>query len=156
MKKIYTLLLLSFSLFSFGQAKYYKEIKSKNINKDREQIARNFSEELFKKCQNKDYSAFIGFTLAKSLEVYIEKNMKVMCDVSDKKNGDIKILGLNSAYISKAFENFDPRDLYIYDLQGTKSSEKLYLKIWLYHDQNVIGGIVLNKEKFDTPKTKQK
>lgn len=146
MKKIITTTCLCLSLFAFSQ-KYYSKISDTKINQERLEISKNFIDTYLNKCKNSDFTKFDQFILSKSLEKFFLNEIEKSCKKSVEMYGKLKVLNFNSAYLNKYTKNFDPLDLYVFDVQSEKLPDIKYISVWVYHDQNVVSGIWISKEK---------
>lgn len=145
MKKIIAIGFLFISVFTFSQ-KYYTKIKTSKVNKERLEISEKFIDEYINKCKRADYSAFEKFTLSKSFEKQYREKGKDACEKIPQIYGDIKVLNFDSAYLHKYSKNFDPADLYVFNFTSEKLPQIKYISVWIYHDQNIIGGIWVSEE----------
>ena len=86
MKKIYFLLIIPFVLGSCSSR--YTTVSLSKIDKERKEIAQNFVETFLEKCQNKDYSEFEGFNIAKKFQAKLAPDsLKKTCNYINYKNG---------------------------------------------------------------------
>lgn len=145
MKKIIVTGILFISVFTFSQ-KYYTKIKSSKVNKERLEIGHHFISEYLSKCESKDYSNFKNFILSKNLDNKLFENRGKSCENILNRNGKITVKALNSAYIHNYSKNIDPVEMFVFDIDTEKKSDLKYITVWVYHDQNVIGGIWISKE----------
>jgi len=145
MKKIIILLAITSYLFVFSQ-KNYTKISSSKISTERVKVSENFIKEYYKKCENKDYSQFTNFILDKRLERKLFGDYDKKCEEVNQ-SGKINSIKFNSAYIKDYTKNSDPLELIIFDADFEKSKDLKYINVWIYHDQNVINGIWISKEK---------
>lgn len=145
MKKIIATGFLLISVFTFSQ-KYYTKIKSSKVNKERLEISEKFIDKYINKCKRSDYSAFEKFTLSKSFEKQYREKGKDACEKIPQIYGDIKVLNFDSAYLHKYSKDFDPTDLYVFNFTSEKLPQIKYISVWIYHDQNIIGGIWVSEE----------
>lgn len=145
MKKLTTAfcLLLSLSLFS---QKLYTKIKDSKVDKERLTIATNFVNLYLSKCEAQDYTQFEKFVLSKNLENKLFEDRGKSFENLLNKNGKIQIRSFNSAYSHNYFKNADPVEMFVFDISTEKQSELKYISVWVYLDQNVIGGIWFSKE----------
>lgn len=141
MKKLLLFGLMNLSAFSFGQ-KLYTKISDSKINQERLKVAESFINQYVEKCKNKDYTPFENFTIAKRIEKKVNEESESNC----KGVENITVLGFNSAYILDYAKNDDPLDLFVFDIQY-EGKESKYISTWIYHDQNVINGLWISKEK---------
>lgn len=142
MKKIIALGLINLSTLGFAQ-KIYTKINDSKINLERLQVAQSFINQYLDKCKNKDYTEFKGFIISKKIEKEVNQDREKAC--LDTEN--IKILGLNSVYIQDYTKDYDPVELFIYDISDEKNPTHKYLSTWVYRDKNVIGGLWISQEK---------
>jgi hypothetical protein len=89
---------------------------------------------------------FDEFTLSKRLEKFFSEKIEGSCKKSIEMYGKLTVLNLNSAYLNKYSKDYDPLDLYIFNVQSEKSQDIKYISVWIYHDQNIIGGIWVSEE----------
>ena len=54
---------------------FYKKISDKNINTERQTIAKNFIQEFLNKCENKNYTSFERFNVAKKFEMFLDDKL---------------------------------------------------------------------------------
>lgn len=146
MKKILATGFLCLSISMFSQ-KYYSKISNTKINQNRLEISKKFVNAYLNKCENDDFTKFDEFTLSKRLEKFFSEKIEGSCKKSIEMYGKLTVLNLNSAYLNKYSKDYDPLDLYIFDAQSEKSQNIKYISVWVYHDQNVISGIWISKEK---------
>ncbi len=109
--------------------------------------AKKFVNAYLNKCENDDFTKFDEFTLSKRLEKFFSEKIEGSCKKSIELYGKLTVLNLNSAYLNEYSKDYDPLDLYIFDAQSEKSQDIKYISVWVYHDQNVISGIWISKEK---------
>lgn len=145
MKKLIILLAITSSLFALSQ-KNYTKISSSKISTERIKVSENFIKEYYKKCENKDYSQFLNFILDKRLERKLFDDYEKKCEEVDQ-SGKINTIKFNSAYLKDYTKNSDPLELIVFDADFEKSKDQKYINVWIYHDQNVINGIWISKEK---------
>ena len=135
MKKIYFLLIIPFVLGSCSSR--YTTVSLSKIDKERKEIAQNFVETFLEKCQNKDYSEFEGFNIAKKFQAKLAPDsLKKTCNYINYKNGKVEIAKLVSVHSGTFPKNF--LDIFNFKLKTEKSKEPVYLHLGMYRDQNYI------------------
>ncbi|MET3535156.1 hypothetical protein [Chryseobacterium limigenitum] len=142
MKKIVLLALINLSTLGFAQ-KIYTKISDSKINQERLQVAQNFINQYLDKCKNKDYTEFKDFIISKKIEKEVNEGREKACLGTE----NVKILGLNSVYIQNYSKDYDPVELFVYDISDEKYPTHKYISTWVYHDKNVIGGLWISEEK---------
>lgn len=146
MKKTLLLIAFTFSCFAFSQ-NYYSKISSSKVNQERLKLSENFISEFLSRCVKNDFTNFNQFKISKRVERFLETEVQKTCETFTETYGNIKVLGFNSAYLNKSTKDYDPIDLYIFDAAADKNPETKYINVWVYHDQNIINGIWISKEK---------
>ena len=131
---------------------YYKKISEKNINTERQTIAKNFIQEFLNKCENKNYTSFEKFNVAKKFEMFLEEKLSEICQKNETDLGKIELQDFNSAYIHKTSLTTDPVELFIFNAKTEKNPDIQFLSVWIYQDRNYISGLVITKEKPLNPK----
>lgn len=131
---------------------YYKKISEKNINTERQTVAKNFILDFLKKCEDKNYSKFENYNLSKRLEMFFDKTLEKNCQKNTEELGKIELLGFDSAYLNKYSEKTDPYELFVFNAKTEKNPELKYVSVWIYQDRNYLSGIVITKEKPLNPK----
>lgn len=135
MNKIYFLLIIPFFLASCNSR--YNAVSLTKVSNERKQIAQDFVTSYFKKCEDKDYSAFEGFNIAKKFEAKLSPDsLKKSCNYFYSKNGKITIEKLVSVHTPKYPKDF--MDVLNFKLKTEKSAEPLYLHLGMYRDQNYL------------------
>ena len=145
MKNLIIIALFFSSLLSAQS--FYKKISDKNINTERQTIAKNFIQEFLNKCENKNYTSFEKFNVAKKFEMFLEEKLSEICQKNETDLGKIELQDFNSAYIHKTSLTTDPVELFIFNAKTEKNPELKYISVWIYQDQNYLSGIVITKEK---------
>ena len=90
---------------------FYKKISDKNINTERQTIAKNFIQEFLNKCENKNYTSFERFNVAKKFEMFLEEKLSEICQKNGTDLGKIELQDFNSAYFYKISLTSDPVEL---------------------------------------------
>ena len=126
---------------------FYKKISDKNINTERQTIAKNFIQEFLNKCENKNYTSFEKFNVAKKFEMFLEEKLSEICQKNETDLGKIELQDFNSAYIHKTSLTTDPIELFIFNAKTEKNPDIQFLSVWIYQDRNYISGLVITKEK---------
>ena len=156
MKNILTVICLFLYLIAFSQ-KNYSKIKNSKINQARLEMSKKFINEFLSKCEKNDFAEFNQFKISKKLEKHLYNDVPKPCANFLNTFGKLKVLGLNSAYLNKKTKNYDPLDLYIFDIESEKVLSIKFISVWMYHDQNIIDGIRLSREKpWEKSKNKKK
>lgn len=145
MKKLITAFCILLSVTAFSQ-KLYSKIKASKVDQERLNSAKTFAGSYLSKCENQDYSKFEDFILSKNLEKKLFVDRGKSCEELLGSNGKIQIKSFNSAYSHDYFKNADPVEMFVFDISTEKKSELKYISVWVYLDQNVIGGIWFSKE----------
>lgn len=146
LKKIQILCYVLVSVFVFSQ-KYYRKTPDSEVSQPRVKLAEAFFEMYLDKCKKLDSSDFKGFTLDKRLERRMKTNFRKNCFAIAKDYGEVSVISFNSAYLARYMEKDDPVDLYIFDIHAEKNQKILFGSVWMYRDQNIVGGIYFSKEK---------
>lgn len=135
MKKIYFLFTIPILLGNCSSR--YTTVSLNKIDKERKEIVQNFAETYLKKCENKDYSEFVGFNISTKLQAkLVSDSLKRSCSYINYKNGKVKIEKLVSAHSPNYPKNFV--DVFNFKLKTEKSAEPVYLHVGMYRDQNFI------------------
>ncbi|QOW09069.1 hypothetical protein Q73A0000_01250 [Kaistella flava (ex Peng et al. 2021)] len=135
MKKIYFLLMIPFLMGSCNSR--YSVVPLNKFNKERKQIAQDFVETYLKKCENKDYSEFEGFNIAKKFQAKLSPDsLKRSCNYIYYKNGKVTVEKLVSAHTTKSPKDF--MDVLNFKIKTEKSAAPMYLHLGMYRDQNYI------------------
>lgn len=146
MKKITSAFSLFISLFAFSQENYTK-IKPSHVNQERMVISKDFTTEFLQRCESNNFAGFNRFKVSKKLEARLKNDASKICVMFPDKYGNIKLIGLNSVYFNTKTKNYDPLDLYIFDIVSEKNRDVKFISVWIYHDQNIIDGIWLSTAK---------
>lgn len=141
-----TLLTLFLGLFVNAQS-YYKKISEKNINTERQNIAKNFIQDFLKKCEDKNYSEFNHYNIAKKFEMFLNEKIETICKKNDEELGKIELLDFDSAHLNKYSINRDPYELFVFNAKTEKNPKTKFLSVWIYQDQNYLSGIWISEEK---------
>lgn len=150
--------LIFFTLFLYSlinAQSYYKQISEKNINAERQVIAKNFIQDFLKKCENRNYTKFENYNLTKRLEMFLDEKLEKNCVNNDTELGKIDLLDFNSAYINKYSLRTDPYELFIFNVKTEKKSEMKFISVWIYQDRNYLSGILISQEKPLKPRKKE-
>lgn len=136
MMKIVEILVVVFSLTSCST--YYDTIPLSRVSEERKNVAQNFAQTIFTKCQNKDYSEIEGFNISKRFQKYIvTDSLKRNCDWIEKKFGaNIGIDHLASVRTAKRPSDF--LDVFSFELKSDKATKPVYLHLGLYRDKNFV------------------
>ena len=126
---------------------FYKKISDKNINTERQTIAKNFIQEFLNKCENKNYTSFEKFNVAKKFEMFLDDKLSYICQKNETDLGKIELQDFNSAYFYKISLTSDPVELYVFNTKTEKNPDIQFLSVWIYQDRNYIRGMVITKEK---------
>ncbi|MBV2224403.1 MAG: hypothetical protein KUL74_06060 [Cloacibacterium sp.] len=126
---------------------FYKKISDKNINTERQTIAKNFIQEFLNKCENKDFTSFEKFNIAKKFEMFLYEKLSDICQKNETDLGKIELQNLNSAYFYKISLTSDPVELFIFKAKTEKNPDIQFLSVWIYQDRNYISGLVITKVK---------
>lgn len=126
---------------------FYKKISDKNINTERQTIAKNFIQEFLNKCENKNYSKFENYNIAKKFEMFLDEKLESICKKNDEELGKIELLDFDSAHLNKYSINKDPFELFVFNAKTEKNPDLKYLSVWIYQDRNYLSGLVITKEK---------
>ncbi|WDT67145.1 hypothetical protein [Cloacibacterium sp. TD35] len=153
MKNLIIIALFFSSLLSAQS--YYKKISDKNINTERQTIAKNFIQEFLNKCENKNFTSFEKFNIAKKFEMFLDEKISDICQKNETDLGKIELQNLNSAYFYKISLTSDPVELFIFNAKTEKNPEIKFLSVWVYQDRNYIRGIVITKEKPINPNKRE-
>lgn len=115
----------------------YSAVPLNKFSKERKQIAEDFVETYFKKCENKEYSEFDGFNIAKKLEAKLSPDsLKKSCNYFYYKNGKVTVEKLVSAHTANSPKDF--LDVFNFKIKTEKSAQPIYLHLGMYRDQNYI------------------
>ena len=87
------------------------------------------------------------FNITGRLLHYFETNYEKSCRTIENKFGTIEIEAFDSAYLNKYSANADPIDMMIFRIRSEKDPELQFVNVWIYRDQNFIGGIYFSKER---------
>ena len=151
------LLYLAIFISSFVNAQsYYKKISEKDINTERQTIAKNFIQDFLKKCEEKNFSKFESYNISKRFEMFLTKNLESICKKNDEDLGKIELLNFDSAHLNKYSVNNDPYELFIFNAKTEKNPNTKFLIYSIYQDKNYLNGLVLTKEKPLKPYKKDK
>ncbi|MFB0967687.1 MAG: hypothetical protein QMB15_09585 [Cloacibacterium sp.] len=153
MKNLIIIALFFSSLLSAQS--YYKKISDKNINTERQTIAKNFIQEFLNKCENKNFTSFEKFNIAKKFEMFLDEKLSDICQKNETDLGKIELHNLNSAYFYKISLTSDPVELFIFNAKTEKNPEIKFLSVWVYQDRNYIRGMVITKEKPINPNKRE-
>lgn len=134
---------------------FYKKISDKNINTERQTIAKNFIQEFLNKCENKNFTSFEKFNIAKKFEMFLDEKLSDICQKNETDLGKIELQNLNSAYFYKISLTSDPVELFIFNAKTEKNPEIKFLSVWVYQDRNYIRGMVITKEKPINPNKRE-
>lgn len=134
---------------------FYKKISDKNINTERQTIAKNFIQEFLNKCENKNYTSFEKFNVAKKFEMFLDEKLESICKKNDEELGKIELLDFDSAHLNKYSINKDPYELFVFNAKTEKNPDLKYLSVWIYQDRNYISGLVITKEKPINPNKRE-
>lgn len=146
---------LLFALFlgTFLNAQsYYKKISEKNINTERQTIVKNFILDFLKRCEDKNYSKFENYNIAKKFEMFLNEKFETNCKKNEEEYGKIELLNLESAYLNKYSINKDPFELFVFDVKTEKNTDIKFLSVWIYQDRNYLSGLWISSEKPLNPK----
>ena len=134
---------------------FYKKISDKNINTERQTIAQNFIQEFLNKCENKNYTSFEKFNVAKKFEMFLDDKLSYICQKNETDLGKIELQDFNSAYFYKISLTSDPVELYVFNTKTEKNPDIQFLSVWIYQDRNYIRGMVITKEKPINPNKRE-
>ncbi len=135
MKNIYLVLLISISAISCNSR--YLTIPVSKISDERKQIAQNFVETYFQKCEKQDYSEFKNFNISKRfLAKTAPDTIKKNCNYLYRKYGKITVHRLVSANTAKSPKDF--LDVFNFKITVEKTAEPVYLHLGMYRDQNYL------------------
>lgn len=145
MNKLTNFICIVISCFAFSQ-KLYKKISTENVNQERLDVVKKFAQEFLEKCQTNDYSKFQNFIIDQRA-LKLNDSIKESCEEINRIDGKIKILNLNSSYYHNFKKDYDPLDLFIFDIKTEKNPNIKYLSVWVYKDKNVISGLWFSDKK---------
>ena len=134
---------------------YYKKISEKNINTERQTISKNFILDFLKKCEDKNYSKFENYNIAKKFEMFLDEKLESICKKNDEELGKIELLDFDSAHLNKYSINKDPYELFVFNAKTEKNPDLKYLSVWIYQDRNYLSGLVITKEKPINPNKRE-
>ena len=126
---------------------YYKKISDKDINTERQTVAKNFIQDFLKKCEDKNYTKFEHYNIVKKFEIFLDEKLENICNKNDEEVGKIELLSFDSAHINKYSINRDPYELFIFNAKTEKNPDLKFLSVWIHQDKNYIRGMVITKEK---------
>lgn len=135
---------------------YYKKISEKDINTERQTVAKNFIQDFLKKCEDKNFSKFENYNIAKKFEMFLDEKLESICNKNDEDLGKIELLSFDSAHINKYSINKDPYELFIFNAKTEKNPNTKFLSVWIYQDRNYLSGLVFTQEKPITSYKKDK
>lgn len=136
MKKKYFLLIIPVLLGSCNSR--YSSVPRNKITDERKQIAHQFLETLFRKCDEKDYSKPVGFNLSKRLEnkFLSQDSLRSSCEKWAEFNGKITIDQFVSAHSVNAPKDF--LDVYNFKIKTEKHPGIRYIHLGIYRDKNYL------------------
>ena len=151
MKKC-TFLLLSILPLLFSAQKNYKKISGSQISEARRNIALQFIASYTGKCENHDYTPFEGFNITGRLKHFLSVNYEKNCGFLNSKYGKVTIEGFDTAYLNRYSMTRDPVELFVFRITTEKNPEIRFANVWIYRDQNFVGGIYFSKEPYTEKK----
>lgn len=146
MKKIILATFLMWGSTVIAQ-KNYRKLSSKDINIERVEFAKKFVEEYFNKCRTFDYTPFSNYIFDKRIEKSINNIEESCAKLKNYFNDKIEVSQVNSVYDYKYLSDVDPVDLIIFDTQFQTPEKHKFVSVWMYHERNIIGGILISEEK---------
>ena len=115
----------------------YSAVPLCKFNKEKKQIAQDFVETYFKKCENKEFSEFEGFNRSKKFQAKLSlDSLKKSCNDLYYKKGKITVEKLVSAHTANSPKDF--LDVLNFKIKTEKSAQVMHLHLGIYRDQNYI------------------
>ena len=154
--KILLMIALAHAMSMSHAQKYYKRIPISKLNSERKIIATQFATDYIEKCNSKDYKPFTNYNISVKMNSILRATFKRNCQKFEEQFGKMILLELESAYLQKFSQDKDPIDLLIFPISTEKDSPKMYLNLWIYHDQNYISGLIISERKYYETLKKEK
>lgn len=142
MRKLFWLM----SLILFGSCSSELNLKGKDKSEERVQLAKNFANDFFSKCEKKDYSEMQGYKVDVNLKNKLSsEKIKTNCEYYQEKYGTIKVGKLCDAKTYYNQKNF--LDYFTFYAKGSKNDSLQFVKVNIYRDDNMFQGIIIPKYK---------
>lgn len=131
-------LILIIPILLAGCNSRYSTVPRNKITEERKEVARQFLETLFRKCDEKNYTKLEGFNISKRLENSLlpEDSLKRSCERWDKFNGKITIDQFVSAHSANSPKDF--LDVYNFKIISDRYPGFRYIHLGIYRDQNYL------------------
>lgn len=134
---------------------YYKALASEHNTKERQNLAKNFAEQFYAKCEKKDYSEIQGFNMDASFkQKFSSEVIEKICKSSDRKLGKITIGNLYSAK-TRTFPK-DYMDFFEFNIKTEKSDSIKFLRLGLTRDKDFLSSFFMGKEPLTNYRKKSK
>ncbi len=147
MKK-FTLFMLVILPLLFSAQKNYKKIPESQISQERKNIALQFVNSYTGKCKSHNYTPFEGFNITGRLKHFLATNYEKNCGFLNSKYGNVSVEDFQAAYLNRYSLTRDPVEMFIFRITTEKNPEIRFANVWIYRDQNFVGGIYFSKEPY--------
>jgi len=134
---------------------YFKNLEATYNTKERQNLAKNFAEQFYAKCENQDYSELQGFNMDVNFKKKLSsETIEKICKISDKKFGKITIGNLYNAKTRTFPKDF--MDYFEFNIKTEKKDSVKFVRLGLTRDQDFFSSFFMTKEELTNYRKKTK